>query len=155
MVLNSKPARLDIELPEAPDAVANYVPYVISANMVYISGQVSKLGDKLITGKLGKDISVDDAKQAAYACGLNLLAQLKKACDGDLTKVARCVKLTIFVNANADFTDLPPVANGVSDLLVEVFGELGTHARSTIGIASIPFGCAVEVEGVFELKYQR
>lgn len=143
---------LGIELPEAPSPVANYVPYVISGNQVYISGQVSKLGDKLITGKLGKDISIEEAQVAARACGLSLLAQLKNACDGDLTKVNRVIKLTAFINAMPDFTDLPPISNGVSDLMVDVFGEHGTHARSTIGVATLPGGCAVEVEGLFELK---
>ncbi len=145
---------LGIELAEAPSPVANYVSYMISGNLVYISGQVSKLGDKLITGKLGKDISIEEAQIAARACGLSLLAQLKKACDGDLTKVNRCIKLTAFINAIPDFTDLPPISNGVSDLMVDVFGDAGRHARSTIGVATLPGGCAVEVEAIFELKNQ-
>ncbi len=142
---------LGIELPEAPSPVANYVPYVISGSLVYISGQVSKLGDKLITGKLGKDISIEEAQLAARACGLSLLAQLKQACNGDLTKVKHCIKLTAFINAVPDFTDLPPISNGVSDLMVAVFGDAGRHARSTIGVATLPAGCAVEVEGIFEV----
>ncbi len=143
---------LDIKLPEAASPIANYLSYVVSGNMVYISGQISKLGDNLIAGKLGKDISVEAAKDAARICGLNLLAQLKKACDGDLTKVKRCVRLGVFVNSTLEFTDHPPIANGVSDLMVEVFGEAGKHARSTIGLASLPLGAAVEVEGLFELN---
>ncbi len=142
---------LKLELPEAPSPVANYSSYIVSNNMVYISGQISKLNDKLIAGKVGKDVSTEAAKEAAYICGLNLLAQLKKACDGDLSKVKRCVRLGVFVNSTLEFTDHPPIANGVSDLMVEVFGEAGKHARSTIGLASLPLGAAVEVEGLFEL----
>ncbi len=143
---------LDIKLPDAPSPVANYLSYVVSGNLVYISGQISKLGDNLITGKLGKDISTEAAKEAARICGLNLLAQLKKACDGDLTRVKRCVRLGVFVNSTLEFTEHPPIANGVSDLMVEVFGEAGKHARSTIGLASLPLGAAVEVEGLFEIN---
>lgn len=142
---------LKLELPEAPSPVANYSSYIVSDKMVYISGQISKLNDKLIAGKVGKDISTEAAKEAAHICGLNLLAQLKKACDGDLSKVKRCVRLGVFVNSTLEFTDHPPIANGVSDLMVEVFGEAGKHARSTIGLASLPLGAAVEVEGLFEL----
>ncbi len=143
---------LDIKLPEAASPIANYLSYVVNGNMVYISGQISKLGDNLIAGKLGKDISVEAAKDAARICGLNLLAQLKKACDGDLSRVKRCVRLGVFVNSTLEFIDHPPIANGVSDLMVEVFGEAGKHARSTIGLASLPLGAAVEVEGLFELQ---
>ncbi len=141
----------NIQLPEAPSPVANYVPYVISGHQVYISGQVSKNAAGLITGKLGKDISAEDAKEAARACGLNLLAQLKKACNGDLSQVKRCIKLVVFINSDPDYIDLPIIANGVSDLMVEVFEEAGRHARSTIGVASLPSNCAVEVEGIFEI----
>ncbi len=147
----TKLEELGIKLPEAPNPVANYTSYVISDKTIYISGQISKLGDKLIGGKVGKDISLEAAREAAYICGLNLLAQLQKACDGDLNRVKQCVRLGVFINVSPDFTDLPPIANGVSDLMVQVFGEAGKHARSTIGLASLPLNAAVEVEGIFEL----
>jgi len=150
--ITSRLQELKIELPEAASPVANYVSYAISGNLVFISGQISKLGDKLISGKVGRDISVEEAQAAARICGLNLLAQIKKACDGDLERVKRCVKLTVFINTAEDFTNLPPIANGVSDLMVEILGDAGRHARSTIGMASLPANCAVEVEAIFEIE---
>ncbi|MCE2928537.1 MAG: RidA family protein [Candidatus Caenarcaniphilales bacterium] len=151
MTVEEKLKKLNITLPAAPNPVANYCSYVVNNNIVYISGQVSKDGDKLITGKLGLDMDQNTAIEAARVCGLNLLAQLKSACGGDLEKVKQCIKLTVFINCGPEYKDLPPISNGVSDLMVEVLGDIGRHARSTIGMASLPFGAAVEVEGTFEI----
>lgn len=143
---------LDITLPEPVAPVANYVPFVKSGNLVFISGQVSIGADGLITGKVGQDLSVEAGVEAAKACGINLIAQLKAACDGDLDRVVRVVKLGGFVNCNPDFTDQPKVVNGTSDLMVEVFGDAGRHARAAVGAPALPLNAAVEVDGVFEIK---
>lgn len=140
---------LGIALPEPVAPVANYVPFVISGNMVYISGQVSIGPDGLIKGKLGADMDVEAGVAAAKACGVNLLAQLRLACD--LDKVKRVVKLGGFVNCTPDFTDQPKVINGASDLMVDVLGDAGRHARAAVGAPSLPLGAAVEVDGVFEI----
>ena len=142
---------LAITLPSPPKPVAAYVPFVIAGKLVSISGQVS-IGDGVqYLGKVGSTLSVEDGQAAARLCGLNLLAQLKAACDGDLDRVRRCVKLTVFVNAPADFTRQPEVANGASELMVAVFGESGRHSRSAVGAGSLPRGVAVEVDGLFEI----
>ncbi|WP_411820196.1 RidA family protein [Hyphococcus formosus] len=143
---------LDITLPEPVAPVANYVPFVKSGNLVFISGQVSIGADGLITGKVGQDLSVEAGVEAAKACGINLIAQLKAACDGDLDRVVRVVKLGGFVNCNPDFTDQPKVVNGTSDLMVKVFGDAGRHARAAVGAPALPLNAAVEVDGVFEIK---
>ncbi|WP_411818390.1 RidA family protein [Hyphococcus sp. DH-69] len=143
---------LDITLPDPVAPVANYVPFVKSGNLVFISGQVSIGADGLITGKVGQDLSVEAGVEAAKACGINLIAQLKAACDGDLDRVVRVVKLGGFVNCNPDFTDQPKVVNGTSDLMVEVFGDAGRHARAAVGAPALPLNAAVEVDGVFEIK---
>ena len=142
-----------ITLPNPTTPVANYVPYVRSGNMVFISGQVT-LGPKGLeyVGQVGKEVSEADAKKAARLCALNLIAQLKAACDGDLDRVTRCVKLTAFVNAVPGFANHPEVANGASDLMVEVFGEAGKHARAAVGSGSLPRNVSVEVDAVFEIK---
>lgn len=142
---------LGITLPAPVAPVANYVPYVVSGKMVFISGQVSIGPDGLITGKLGDDVSLEDGIEAAKACGINLIAQLKSACDGDLERVTRVLKLGGFVNCTPDFTDQPKVVNGTSDLMVDVFGDAGRHARAAVGAPSLPLGAAVEVDGVFEI----
>lgn len=144
-------AELGLTLPAAPAPAANYVPFVQIGNLVFISGQISNGPDGLICGKLGADTSVEDGVNAARACGLALIAQLRAACGGDLTRVKRVVKLTGFVNCTADFTDQPKVVNGCSDLMVAVFGEAGRHARAAVGAPSLPLGVAVEIEGVFEI----
>ena len=143
---------LGITLPAPPVPVASYVPYVISGKLVVISGQIP-LGPEGPTfiGKLGADLSLEDGQAAARLCALNLLAQLKAACGGDLDKVQRCVRLGVFVNADAEFARHPEVANGASDLMVAVFGEAGKHARAAVGAPSLPRGVAVEVEGLFEI----
>ncbi|MCA0042299.1 RidA family protein [Celeribacter litoreus] len=140
-----------LSLPDAPAPAANYVPYVISGKQLFISGQISNGPDGLICGKLGADMTTEDGARAAQACALALLAQAKAAVGGDFSKVARLVKLVGFVNSTADFTEQPKVINGASDLMVEVMGETGRHARSAVSAASLPLGVAVEIEAIFEL----
>ncbi len=150
--IDSKLADLGIELPQASAPAANYVPYTISGNNVYISGQVPVSdGELKFIGKLGEDHDVDSGYQAARLCGLNIIAQLKAACGGDLDRVVRCLKLGGFVNSTADFGDQPKVINGASDLMVEVFEDKGKHARFAVSAASLPFCVAVEVDAVFEI----
>lgn len=150
--IDKKLKELGIELPEGAAPAANYVPYVITGNLVFISGQICKWqGEIKYKGKLGKDLSVEQGKDAAKICMLNVLFQLKQACGGNLDKVSRCVKLGVFVNCVDSFTEQPSVGNGASDLVVEVFGDKGRHARAAVGCNSLPLDTAVEVEAVFEL----
>ena len=141
---------LGIELPNPPAPVASYVPFVQTGNQVLISGQISIAADGGIKGKLG-DLTLEDGQAAARLCALNLLAQLKSACGGDLDRVVRVVKLGGFVNVKPDFAAIPAVINGCSDVMVEVFGEKGKHARSAVGVANLPLDFAVEVDGIFEI----
>ena len=147
-------ANAGIVLPEAAVPVANYVPYVVTGNLIFISGQVTlKDGSLQYIGKVGGEISEEEAYQAARLCALNLISQAKAACGGDLDRITRVVKLGGFVNAQPDFTALPAVINGASDLMVEVFGkEIGAHARAAVGANPLPFNVATEVEGIFEFK---
>lgn len=145
MSIESKLAELGITLPDAPAPAANYVPYVISGNMLFVSGQISAL-----KGRLGDDLAVDQGAEAARGCGLSLLAQAKAAL-GSLDRVARVVKLGGFVNSTADFTDQPEVINGCSNLMVEVFGDKGRHARAAVSAPALPRGVAVEIEAIFEI----
>ncbi|AZY93018.1 MULTISPECIES: RidA family protein [Paracoccus] len=140
-----------ITLPAAPMPAANYVPFVQTGNLVFISGQISADENGLITGKLGDKTDLEEGVAAARRCGLALIAQLKSAI-GDLDRVTRVVKLTGFVNSTPDFTDQPKVINGCSDLMVEVFGEAGRHSRAAVSASSLPFGVAVEIEAVFEVR---
>jgi enamine deaminase RidA (YjgF/YER057c/UK114 family) len=141
-----------IELPKAAAPVANYVPVVIAGNLAFVSGQVTVWnGEFKFVGKLGQEFDVAQGQQAARLCGLNVIAQLKAALDGDLDRVKRCVKLGVFVNSTDGFTDQPKVANGVSDLIVEVFGDAGKHARFAVGSNVLPLNVAVEVDAVFEI----
>lgn len=142
---------LGITLPTPPAPVASYVPFVVSGNLVYVSGQVSVDASGGIKGKLGDAIEVEEGQAAARLCALNLLAQVKAACGGDLDRVKRVVKLGGFVNVTADFSPIPQVVNGCSDVMVAVFGEAGRHARSAVGVANLPLDFAVEVDGVFEI----
>ncbi|NCA28233.1 MAG: RidA family protein [Proteobacteria bacterium] len=143
---------MGIVLPTPASPVANYVGFVKSGNMIFVSGQLPIEGGKLQgIGKVGSQISVDEAKKCARLCAINILAQLKVACDGNLDHVKKCVKLGIFVNADPDFKDHPAVANGASDLIAETFGESGKHARAAVGSGSLPFGVAVEVDAIFEI----
>lgn len=143
---------MGINLPTPATPVANYVGFVKSGNIVFVSGQLPLENGKLqAIGKVGSEISADEAKNAAKLCAINILAQLKVACDGDLNRVKKCIKLGIFVNGDANFKDHPAVANGASDLIAEVFGEAGKHARAAVGSGSLPFGVAVEVDAIFEI----
>jgi enamine deaminase RidA (YjgF/YER057c/UK114 family) len=143
---------LGIALPEAPPPAANYVPWVRVGDIVHVSGQISRGPDGFIIGKLGQDMDVADGVAAARSCAIGLLAQLRAACGGDLERLVRVVKLTGFVNSTPDFGDQPKVINGASDLLVEVLGDAGRHARSAVSAASLPFGVAVEIEGIFQVR---
>jgi enamine deaminase RidA (YjgF/YER057c/UK114 family) len=150
--IDARLKELDIVLPTPPAPVASYVPFVISGNLVFISGQVTAAPDGLkYVGTVGKEISVEDGKAAARLCAINLIAQVKAAAGGDLDRVKRCVKVTVFVNAIPGFAQHPEVANGASDLFVEVFGDAGKHARAAVGAGSLPRNVATEVEAVFEL----
>ena len=143
---------MGLALPDAAAPAANYVPFVMQGNTLYVSGQISSGPDGLIKGKLGEDMSVEDGARAARTCGLSLLAQVKAACGGDLSRLRRVVKLTGFVNSTGDFVDQPKVINGCSDFLVELLGDAGRHSRSAVSAASLPLGVAVEIEGIFEIS---
>ncbi len=148
-----KLAELNLVLPSVSTPSANYVPYSISGNTVYVAGQVCvKDGKPTHTGKLGRDLDVAAGQAAARVCAVNILAVLQLACGGDLNKVTRCLKLLGFVNAAPEFTDVPLVINGASDLIVDVFGDAGRHARSAVGVAALPRGAAVEVEAFFAIR---
>lgn len=142
---------LGITLPAPVAPVATYVPYVASGNLIFISGQISIANGALIKGQVGADLDLEASIEAARACGLNLIAQLKAALNGDLDRVRRVVKLVAFVNSAPDFFDQPKVANGCSDLMVAIFGDAGRHARAAVGAPSLPLGAAVEIDGVFEI----
>ena len=150
--IDSRLKDLGIQLPTPPAPVASYVPFVTSGKLVFTSGQVTVAPDGLkYVGIVGKDLSLEDGKAAARLCAINIIAQLKAACGGDLDRVKRVVKLTVFVNAVPGFAQQPEVANGASDLLVEVFGEAGKHARSAVGAGSLPRNVATEVEAIVEI----
>jgi enamine deaminase RidA (YjgF/YER057c/UK114 family) len=144
-------AELGIDLPAAAAPVAAYVPVVVAGGLAHVSGQLPFIDGKLVTGRLGEDVSFERGGAAARACGLMILAQLKAAI-GSLDRVERIVKLGAFVNSTVDFTDQPKVANGASELMVEVFGDSGRHARSAVGVPVLPLGAAVEVDAVVALK---
>lgn len=145
-------AELGLTLPDAPAPAANYVPFARTGNLVMVSGQISKDANGLITGQLGADVDVEGGYAAARVCGLNLIAQMNAALDGDLDRIVRVVRLGGFVNCTADFHQHPQVVNGASDLMVEVFGEAGKHARAAVGSVSLPLNVAVEVDGIFEVR---
>lgn len=149
--IDARLQELGISLPEAAAPAGNYVGWVQSGSLVYISGQVSRTSDGLLTGKLGADVSLEAGQAAARTCAIQLLTQLKGACGGDLDRVRRVVKLTGFVNAAPDFADHPAVINGASDLMAEVFADIGRHARAAVGCGSLPLNVSVEVEGIFEV----
>ncbi|WP_448208749.1 RidA family protein [Azospirillum sp. sgz302134] len=143
---------LGIELPQAAAAVAAYVPYTLSGKTLYVSGQITVWnGERRFLGKVGQDLTVEQGKEAARLCGLNIIAQAKAACGGDLDRVARVLRLGGFVNSGPDFHDHPLVINGASELMVEVFGDAGKHARAAVGAPSLPGNVAVEVDAVLEL----
>ena len=150
--ITTRLAELGIELPEPAAPAANYIPFVVTGNLIFVSGQITVWNGELRhIGRLGENIDIDEGYQAARLCGLNLIAQAKAAAQGDLDKIKRVVKLGGFVNSTPDFTDQPKVINGTSDLMVEIFGETGNHARFAVGAPTLPLGVAVEVDGVFEL----
>ena len=149
--IDTRLAELGLTLPDAPAPAANYVPFVQVGSTLYVSGQISKDEEGLILGKLGEDMEVEAGARAAQTCALALLAQVRAACDGDLSRLKRVVKLTGFVNSTGAFDDQPKVINGASDLLVALLGDRGRHARSAVSAAALPLGVAVEIEGIFEL----
>ena len=153
MTFDDKIKELNISLPDAKDPVGAYVATKITGNLIFISGQISisSNGD-LIKGKIGKDLSTNEGYKAAERCGLSIVAQLKKACNGDLSKIKSCIKLTGFVNSTDDFTEQPKVINGASDLITSIFGEAGMHTRAAVSANSLPLGVSVEVDAIFELK---
>ena len=152
MTVEARLKELNIVLPTPPSPVASYVPYVISGKNVYISGQVTLTSEGIkYVGTIGKELTLEDGKAAARLCGLNVIAQAKAACGGDLERVKRIVKVTVFVNSVPGFTQHPEIANGASDLFVEVFGEAGKHARAAVGAGSLPRNVATEVEAILEI----
>ena len=150
MSITQRLADLGVTLPDAPAPAANYVPAVRAGGLLFVSGQISAGPDGMIKGRLGDGMSLEDGAAAARQCAINLLAQVRTACDGDIDRLRRVVKLTGFVNCTPDFGDQPTVINGASDFLVEALGEAGRHSRSAVG-ATLPFGVAVEIEGIFEI----
>ena len=146
-------AKENIKLPNAPQPVGSYVAFKKSEKLLFISGQISiDESGNLIKGKLGKDLKTEDGYKAAVRCAINIIAQAKKACDGDLSKIKSCIKLTGFVNSTDNFTEQPKVINGASDTMVKVFGEAGIHTRAAVSVNSLPLGVAVEVDAIFELN---
>ena len=152
MDIETRLKELGITLPAPPAPVAAYVPFTVAGNIVHVAGQLPLLDGKLLSvGHLGGTVSVADGQAAARQCAINLLAQVKAAC-GDLNKVKACLKLGVFISATADFTQHPEVANGASELIAAVLGDAGKHARSSVGVPSLPRGASVEVDAVFELS---
>jgi len=147
----SRLADLGAILPEAPAAAANYIPHIVVGDTVYVSGQISANADGVITGRLGDTMSTPEGAVAARACAIALLSQVRSACGGDLDRLERVLKLTGFVNSTPEYDEQPKVVNGASDLIVEALGEAGRHTRSAVGVASLPFGAAVEIEGIFQI----
>ncbi len=152
MNIQTKLQELNLSLPKVAAPAANYVPYVISGKSIFISGQIPFLnGEKMHLGRVGEDLSTDDGVKAAQACALNILAQANEAVNGDWSKIVRCVKLGGFVNCTPDFTDQPLVINGASNLIGDVMGDAGKHARFAVGAPSLPLGVAVEIDAIFEI----
>jgi len=153
MNFDEKIKELKIDLPDAKAPVGSYVATKIVGKLLYVSGQISidSKGD-LIKGKVGKDLTTDEAYEAAKRCGLSIVAQIKKACDGDLSKIKSCVKLTGFVNSTEDYIEQPKVINGASDLIASIFGEAGMHTRAAVSTNSLPLGVSVEVDAIFEIN---
>ena len=153
MNFDDKIKELQIELPEAKAPVGSYVATKIVGKLLYISGQISmNASGELIKGKVGQDLTTDDAYEAAKRCGLSIVAQVKNACDGDLSKIKSCVKLTGFVNSTEDYIEQPKVINGASDLITSIFGDAGMHTRAAVSTNSLPLGVSVEVDAIFEIN---
>ena len=153
MNFEKKIQELEIKLPEAKPPVGSYVATKIVGNLLFISGQISITENgELIKGKIGKELSTEQGYDAAKRCGLSIIAQAKVACNGDLSKIKSCVKLTGFVNSTEDFTEQPKVINGASDLIATIFGDAGMHTRAAVSTNSLPLGVSVEVDAIFELN---
>jgi len=153
MTFDENIKKLNIKLPEAKAPAGNYVATKITGKMLFVSGQISiDENGQLIKGKIGKELDTDAGYNAAKRCALSIVAQVKNACDNDLSKVKSCVKLTGFVNSTEDFSEQPKVINGASDLIVSIFGEVGMHTRAAVSTNSLPLGVSVEVDAIFELK---
>ena len=153
MNFEKKIQELKIQLPEAKPPVGSYVATKITGNLLFISGQISIAENgELIKGKIGKDLSTEQGYDAAKRCGLSIVAQAKVACDGDLSKIKSCIKLTGFVNSTEDFTEQPKIINGASDLIASIFGDAGMHTRAAVSTNSLPLGVSVEVDAIFELN---
>ena len=151
--IEARLSELAIELPQPAAPVANYVPYTISGNLVFISGQICQWNGELrFVGKLGAGIGIADGREAAKLCALNILSHLRVACGGDLDRVRRCLRLGGFVNCTPEFPDMPQVINGASDLMVTVFGDNGKHSRTGVGVSKLPRGSAAVVEAIATLK---
>ena len=153
MIIENKLKSLNITLPNAANPVGSYLATKIIGKLLYISGQIS-IDEKgeLIKGKIGKDLDKNEGYKAAQRCGLNIIAQAKKACGGDLDKIKSCVKLTGFVNSTEEFTEQPQVINGASELIVSVFEDIGMHTRAAASVNSLPLGVSVEIDAIFEIK---
>ena len=153
MTIEENIKKLSINLPDAPDPVGSYVATKIVGKFLYVSGQVS-INEKgeFIKGKVGKELNLEEGYEAAKRCALNIVAQVKQACNDDLTKIKSCIKLTGFVNSTEDFTEQPKVVNGASDTIAKIFGETGMHTRAAVSANSLPLGVAVEVDAIFELN---
>ena len=153
MNFDDKIKELEIELPEAKAPVGSYLATKIVGKLLYISGQISmNASGELIKGKVGKDLTTDEAYKAAERCGLSIVAQVKNACNGDLSKIKSCIKLTGFVNSTEDFIEQPKVINGASDLIASIFGDAGMHTRAAVSTNSLPLGVSVEVDAIFEMN---
>ena len=153
MLVNENLKKLNLEIPKAPEPAGAYLAYKKTANLLYISGQISiDASGKITKGKLGKELSIEDGQAAAKLCAINIIAQAKKACNEKLEKIKNCIKLTGYVNSIDDFTDQPKVINAASELISAVFGEKGKHTRAAISANALPLGAAVEIDAIFELK---
>ena len=151
MTIEENLKKLNIVLPAAPNPVGAYVAYKKIGNLVFISGQISlKSNGELIKGKIGSDLTLAQGQEAAQVCAINILSQIKSACDGDLNRVKNCIKITGYVNSKDTFVDQPKVINGASELLVKIFEEKGKHSRAAVSVSSLPLGAAVEIEAIFE-----
>jgi len=152
MTIDDKLKKLNIQIPKAPDPVGAYVAFKKTKNLLFISGQLPISSDgKIVKGTVGKDLTLEDAQKASKLCVINILAQVKKALDGDLNKVKNCIKITGFVNSTNDFIDQPKVINSASETLSVIFGDIGKHARAAVSTNSLPLGAAVEIDAIFEI----
>jgi enamine deaminase RidA (YjgF/YER057c/UK114 family) len=150
--IDQRLAELGLALPDPGSPGGNYVPYVIAGDLVFVSGQVCRKDGRIAcAGKVGRDVDVATAQKAAQLCALNLVAHVRVACGGDLDRVVRCVRLSGFVNSDPEFKDHPAVINGASDLMIQIFGDRGRHARTALGVAALPSNASVEVEGIFQI----